>query len=192
MLTYYTGVGSRETPEFEMSVMTQIANKLRVVGCVLRSGGAAGADIAFEHGAGQLKEIYVPWNGFRADKSDPWYGHGDNGRTVLLSLPNEVQEYCFNTAASVHPVWDRCSTAARRLHARNVLQVRGVSGLKSDFVIYWSKYDKNENAVGGTRTAVELAKQYDIPTFNLNVTKQREALKELLSTRFDINHIEGL
>lgn len=64
---FYTGVGSRETPNDVMKVMYKFAQKMALHGAVLRSGGADGADTAFEWGCDKkqgMKEIYLPWNGF--------------------------------------------------------------------------------------------------------------------------------
>lgn len=54
----YAGIGSRETPRSILDLMTAIARKLEALGYTLRSGGATGADTAFEEGVERLKEIY--------------------------------------------------------------------------------------------------------------------------------------
>lgn len=46
----YTGIGSRETPYEIQDLMKRIAFKLAENGWLLRSGGAEGADTAFENG----------------------------------------------------------------------------------------------------------------------------------------------
>lgn len=64
---FYTGVGSRETPRDVQAVMYKFAQKMALHGAVLRSGGADGADTAFELGCDKQqgkKEIYLPWQGF--------------------------------------------------------------------------------------------------------------------------------
>ena len=58
MTFYYTGVGGRETPPHVLNLMTRIAQGLAKVGGILRSGGARGADSAFEAGAGAAKDIF--------------------------------------------------------------------------------------------------------------------------------------
>jgi predicted Rossmann fold nucleotide-binding protein DprA/Smf involved in DNA uptake len=73
MTKYYAGVGSRQTPENILHLMTRIAMRMAELGWVLRSGGAKGADYAFEKGAGDKKEIYLPWRGFGgATPSTSW------------------------------------------------------------------------------------------------------------------------
>lgn len=124
---FYTGVGSRETPETKMNLMTRLAKVLEGKGYILRSGGAIGADTAFENGATE-KIIYK----------------------VKDSTPE-----CEEIAARIHPAWHMCSDYAKKLHGRNVKQVLG-DDLKtpSDFLLCWTKEGKD---VGGTRTAIVLA-----------------------------------
>ena len=58
---FYTGVGSRKTPKDVLELMVKIAIKAAQNGYTLRSGGAEGADKAFEHGCDMVKgpkEIY--------------------------------------------------------------------------------------------------------------------------------------
>ena len=64
---YYTGIGSRETPEEILGWMQDIGWLLGKRGYTLRSGGADGADSAFEKGCDQAngeKDIYIPWKNF--------------------------------------------------------------------------------------------------------------------------------
>jgi predicted Rossmann fold nucleotide-binding protein DprA/Smf involved in DNA uptake len=49
-MKYYAGIGSRETPKEICNKMTEIASLLEKQDFVLRSGGANGADSAFEKG----------------------------------------------------------------------------------------------------------------------------------------------
>jgi predicted Rossmann fold nucleotide-binding protein DprA/Smf involved in DNA uptake len=47
---YYTGIGNRSTPTALLPVLTKISQILANKGLILRSGGAEGADEAFEQG----------------------------------------------------------------------------------------------------------------------------------------------
>jgi len=148
-MKYYTGVGSRNTPNDILRLMTKIAKYLHDLGYTLRSGGAEGADKAFENSAGKDKEIFLPWKGF--NKSD----------SELYKIPFDA----LMMAKDVHPCWGNCSEAVRRLHARNVLQVYGHDlNSCSDFLICWTK---NAKTVGGTAIAIKLAELNNIPIFNL-------------------------
>src|SRR5882724_10418228 len=106
-MKYYAGIGSRETPLAICQAMTMIAMEHSGAGYTLRSGHADGADMAFEAGA-SLKEIWLPWLGFNGSDSK------------LLPSPE-----AFVMAEKYHPAWQKCSHAARKLHARNCHQVLG-------------------------------------------------------------------
>jgi hypothetical protein len=133
--------------------MEQIAKFLCDLGYILRSGGAPGADSAFEKGVDDYtkKEVYIPWKGFN---------ERDNISDIFrISVQASI------IASEIHPAWSRLTPAARRLHARNIPQVLGKHlESPSKFVVCWTEGSKN---VGGTRTAIILARQHSIPVFNL-------------------------
>jgi hypothetical protein len=135
--------------------MTAVAKHLAARGLVLRSGAARGADSAFEAGAGELKEIFLPWPGF-------------NGSRSSFSSP---PPHAFSLAARHHPAWDRCSPAAQKLHARNSCQVLGPD-LKtpSSFVICWTP---GGSGSGGTGQALRIADHHDVPSFDMGVFPDR-------------------
>jgi len=47
---YYAGIGSRSTPDNVLGIMEKLGIVLAKKGFILRSGGADGADKAFEKG----------------------------------------------------------------------------------------------------------------------------------------------
>lgn len=148
---FYTGIGSRQTPEEIQWQMMHIAEDLAALGFILRSGGADGADTAFEIGCDRkngTKEIYLPWEGF-------------NHRKGLV-----LNEYAAEKMASMlHPAWHNCNDSAKKLHTRNVYQVLGQDlATPSRFVVCWTKQGRVE---GGTATAIRLAISQGIPVFNL-------------------------
>ena len=70
---YYTGIGSRDTPKKYLRYMELAATYLAENGLILRSGGADGADTAFEKGCDFVngkKEIFLPWQNFNNNKSN--------------------------------------------------------------------------------------------------------------------------
>ena len=138
----YCGVGSRETPD----VVAPHA--------VLRSGGAEGADTAFEFGAtlGQgRKEIYLPWKNF-------------NGRINGELLEPSLESY--DLAKTFHPRFSYLSQGSKKLIARDGHQVMGKDLMTPcDMVICWTKDGK---ATGGTGQAIRIADAYDIPVYNLH------------------------
>ncbi len=156
-MNYYCGVGSRETPPRILTMMEQIASHFRDAGYTLRSGHAPGADQAFERGASGRAQIFLPWKDFCHDvaiQGTPYF-------------TPDVQATAI--ARQIHPAWPRLSEGARKLHARNCHQVLG-PGLNDpvEFVVCWTK---NGSVVGGTATAIRLARINKIPVYNLGRSK---------------------
>jgi hypothetical protein len=149
-MKYYAGIGSRETPIDIQRKMTEIAHRLGSMGYCLRSGGADGADTAFELGANK-KQIFLPWDGFN--------GRYANGKDYIVPPYNESLVELF------HPNPFSLSPAGRKLMSRNSYQVLGPT-LESpvDFVLCWTKDGK---ASGGTGQALRVAKANNIPIFNM-------------------------
>jgi len=162
----YTAIGSRKTPEDIKEVMRWTANQLFHKGYTLRSGGAPGADQAFEQGLALADpnraliqtrvEIYLPWASFEKEN-----------RSWIHPRRIEPQPEAYEIAAQFHPGWNFLSHGAKKLHARNVHQVLGVDvvyPLPSNFVICWTKGAKGG---GGTGQAIRIAKHYDVPVYDL-------------------------
>jgi hypothetical protein len=164
MTKYYAGIGSRKTPDSVLDDMTEIARRLRD-SYILRSGGADGADSAFEQGAGENKQIFIPWNGFN--------GLHANGKTVI------IPEFDFEMASIYHPAWHRCSPGAKKLHARNRNQIYGPKIRKStisEFVICWTP---GGEITGGTGQAIRIAKSIKVPIFNMAKLDMVEILEQI-------------
>lgn len=148
---YYTGVGSRKTPKDIIDVMYNIAVKAAKSGHILRSGGAIGADLAFEYGCNKgngNKEIY----------------YANNATVEAMAI-----------AQQFHPAWNRCSEYARKLHGRNAFQVLGLN-LKtpSTCLVCWTpdgciNHSNRTINTGGTGTAISIANHYNIPVYNLQL-----------------------
>lgn len=160
-LQYYAGIGSRQTPLETMAFMRFFAWTLAKEDWILRSGGAEGADSAFEEGCddgGGEKEIFLPWQGFNKKKG--------------FTKP---ETWAYEIAEKNHPAWDRLTDGGRALHARNVHQVLGwaVSGPQSEFVICWTPRGSGR---GGTGQAIRIAEAYYIPIFDLGKEDAMERL----------------
>jgi hypothetical protein len=162
-MRYYTGVGSRETPEEILVLMEKVAYKFAKEGYILRSGGAGGADTAFWNGASQTEtpiEIFLPWNGFSGL-------YHDEARGYYAPTKDETYARAEEITSEIHPAWGRLTRGPRALHARNVYQVLGQDlQTPSDFLICYSKPSGNSIS-GGTRTAWEVAKKFGVRCFNL-------------------------
>lgn len=166
----YAGIGSRETPLDIKWLMTQVARKLSA-DYTLRSGGADGADAAFELGAKQT-EIYLPWKGFNHHPS-PLYN---------------ITPAAFELAKRVHPAWNRLTPGAMKLHARNCYQILGAElDNQVRFVLCWTPDGAIEplelsRTTGGTATAIRLAYLSHIPVFNLQRDYHRNRLIQFTIT----------
>lgn len=188
-MKYYTGIGSRNTPYHIQQLIIKIAYKLAGMGYTLRSGAARGADSAFERGASHwfedngesypapasLMQIYIPWDSFVSIPQD----YGD----CYVSLARQKTKYDAEKIASeIHPAWERCSRGAKALHSRNIYQVLGVNLTKpSSFLIAYAEPAKDGGVKGGTATAWNLAKKYNVPCFNLYLDQDRKRLEEFLN-----------
>lgn len=163
MSEFYAGIGSRETPPDVLKKMTSWAYYLDGCGFILRTGGARGADQAFEAGAGPETRMYLPWRGFE----------GKEGIVCGAS------ERLAAVAEKFHPAWGRLSQGAKRLMTRNVAQVLGDDNetVPSKFVLCWTPGGK---AGGGTGQAIRIAKHYGIPVFDLAVPGTAMALSDFL------------
>ena len=170
---FYAGIGSRETPTHIQTIMNQVARYLENEGWILRSGGATGADSAFEEGIhDEAKEIYLPWAGYNNHPSE----------LNPKKYPFTQQEQDFT--AHYHPRWSACSPSAKLLHQRNTRivigceQIHGAVVQLSRFIICWTI----KGAVtGGTGQALRIARHYQIPIINLeSATSPKELEAQLL------------
>lgn len=168
-MKYYAGIGSRDAPTEVLRAFENIAEQLALEGFILRSGGAKGADKAFETGCdrvGGQKEIFLPWRGFEGSTSN------------LVVCNNRA----FEIAKRFHPNWYNMTFGGQKLQARNSHQVLGWDlETPSSFIICWTM---NGSGRGGTGQAIRIAKHYNIPVFDAGsyacVEKMMEELKELI------------
>lgn len=166
-MTFYSGIGSRQTPQHVMNSMIIIAEWLATEGYTLRSGNANGADVAFGLGCDSVcgkSEIFLPYKNFNGDCRNSI--HITNKR--ILKQATQIMK-------SLKPesyTWNAKNTP---YHQRNVFQVLGVNlNTPSKFVICYtdtgaeSEYDvlsMQDNS--GTSTAIVLADRLAIPVINM-------------------------
>ena len=162
----YAGIGSRGTPSEVLHFMRTVGAVLAGQGWVLRSGHASGADQAFERGClrgnGQA-EIYLPWDGFEGARASTQSDNGNMQYLVPAWAPNYAQ--AEKLAEQFHPAWHNCTTAARKLHTRNMYQILGTSLEEPvDLVICWTREGRGEWSID---QAIRLAKHLNVPIFDL-------------------------
>jgi hypothetical protein len=165
----YTGVGSRQAPLDVLQQMTALAADLRARGWVLRSGHASGSDQAFELGAGEMAEVYLPWPSFESDV--PIYASTSYDRPTSEA---------YNIAAHHHPAWSKLSRGARLLHARNVHQVLGLDCRAEDrsiFVVCWTV---GAMGSGGTGQAIRIARAYKVPVVDMAALGWEGMIEDIL------------
>lgn len=137
----YAGIGSRKTPEDVLAYMKGLAFNWAKGNMALRSGGARGADTAFEQGCDEA----------------------DGEKQIFLST--DASPEAMKHAAKFHPNWHRLSPHAKALHARNSLIIMG-EGLNDpvSIVVCWTPKGVK---IGGTAQGLRIAEHEGITIANL-------------------------
>ena len=142
----YAGIGSRRTTPDVLRKMTAAAKQLAAMGYTLQSGGAQGADSAFEQGAEGKAQV------FKASDAT------DQTRKI---------------AKEIHPNPGALGIFPLNLMARNTNQIFGAD-LKTpvDFVLAWTPDGAESTAernigTGGTGQAIDMASRKGIPVINM-------------------------
>lgn len=137
----WAGIGAQKTPRPVLILMARIGEEMADKGHHLRSGGAPGADLAFEQGSPiPDATIYRPEDTAR---HPAWLKH----------------------AKQYHPAWGRCKPFARAAHGRNSAIILG-PGLDApvDSVCCWTV---DGLAGGGTGQGIRVALANGIPVYDL-------------------------
>jgi hypothetical protein len=155
----YAGIGSRQTPPEVLDVMRLLAGKMEEDGWLLRSGGAAGADAAFEAGVKDpaKRAIFLPGPSFNGRRA------GAGGYFDSTQLPG--WQAALETVNQYHPAPERLSPFARNLMARNAMQALGpYLDRRANAVVAWTP---GGLATGGTGQALRMAQDLGIEVRNL-------------------------
>lgn len=156
MFKSYAGIGSRDTPDDILELMYEISKYLDKHGWTLNSGGARGADTAFEAGSSK-SQIFLPYNGFNNHYIE------DNVKYIVPDLKASdsfVEDY--------HPYGYKLTGRTRQLISRNTYQVLG-KDLKTpvQFIVCWTPFG---HGGGGTGQALRIAPDYGVKIFDLGNT----------------------
>lgn len=139
-MKYYAGIGNRKISSKVFALLQTFGKIFAITGFILRTGGAEGADCAFETGALE--------------------GRGN----VVVLTPDRATEDAMALAEKFHPAWDKCDDYAKRLLGRNVMIILGRDlTIPVSFVVC---YAINENR-GGTSLGLRIARAHNIPIANL-------------------------
>ncbi len=161
MLRFYSGIGARATPPEVLSLMTRAAFALLKRGYVLRSGHAIGADSAFERGAGDAAQIFLPVPGWRGSAS---VVHPE-------ALGDELWGRAREIAAAHHPAFaDPLALRSGSPHPQRLPGARPALDSPSEFVLCWTA---DGEASGGTGQALRIAATYGVPVYNLQRDRER-------------------
>lgn len=183
---YFALVGSREGPtEQDFKTIKEAGRLITEAGFGISSGDAIGTDRAFHEGCMESvnyhklnHRIYVvDFNGNRYNRAKH-YGH------FIDASKLEMRDEAIRLVQSVVPHFNYIKPYSQDLHTRNVYQILG-SDLQTPVkaLIYWAPPKGNlddEIVKGGTNTALQLAKRYNIPyRLNLAVGRAGENLNAL-------------
>lgn len=164
-----TGIGSRSTPSCILKEMESIGKWCLENNVTIRSGHADGADWAFEKGAQERCITYLP---------------SDNFNNQLVSRANMITinedkfpEYDVITR-KFHPNYSALSYFAKKLMHRNSCQVLGLNlDIPTSCIICWTSDGK---ASGGTGHAIRIARNYEIPVYNMQHQKYNTCRKMII------------
>lgn len=164
---FYTGIGSRKAPLPILKRAQALGKELALEGFIGRSGKAEEMDEAFMRGFGDagigLFINYLPYPSFRESLLVP------SGCVDVSFYPEHIWKEAILIAREVYGKgWFEITPGARDLHTRSVFQVLGGDlQTPSEFVLYWAE-SKGRNAVkGGTNTAFQVARKFNVPTFKI-------------------------
>ena len=150
----YAGIGSRSTPQDIKDVMYQYALTKAALGHTLRSGGAQGADSAFEIGC------------------------LENNGPYEIFLARDATPEAIQLASEIHPFWSSCKPYVQRLHGRNEMIIAGESLQDPvDIVVCWTP---DGEASGGTGQAIRRADLLNIPVANLHNHQTLQQIKDYI------------
>lgn len=155
---FYSGIGSRDTPNHICILMSEIAEILECNGYILRSGGAKGADIAFENGVKLNKEIFYT-DHYKINDGD------------VNDYSQEDYNFALDIFKKYHPIANKLSGSPKDLLVRNTFQFFGVGDTKNvDFVICYTP-DGAETSTskesGGSGQLIRIANAYNTKVYNL-------------------------
>lgn len=171
----YGGIGPRKTPLTVLPLLTEIASQLAGSQWLLRSGHGKGADQAFGAGAPvELKEIFLPKPGFNDAPHYDCYIVGNDSDKVR------------HIAAMHHTKYETMRPAYQQLMNRNVNIILGQDADSPvDMVIYWQSPEGAADYFGGTNHSLRIASTWGIPTFNIRLDAELEALVAFVNERDD-------
>lgn len=176
----YAGVGSRDTPDGVLELMRRFGKAAGEAGWTLRSGGAEGADSAFEFGCDQAegrKRIFYATEGDIEESGNP------NGHHGVAAHPEHLR-----TVDQYHPKPSLLSGYVQRLMARNSAQVLGFNlDRPANLLVCWTpdgatSWEHTSKSTGGSGQTIRIACDYGLVVSNLYWPESRSLIKSLISS----------
>lgn len=135
MNSIYAGIGSRETPPEILKLMTRLAGAMEQQGWLLRSGGARGADAAFEAGVTNPahRAIFLPDDYFNGRRAGP------GGYYNAQALPGWTG--ALDTVVQHHPS-QTYQQAAREMITTGEIPLQTVTDLQQRFGPQTDRYNR--------------------------------------------------
>lgn len=165
-------IGSREPYDNIVRLSVEIGKFLSDNECSGFSGGASGMDSHFmQEFSFENSFIIVPERKPKIPKNF----------IIWDELDDDIKIRSYLQAKRVCPDIDNRPLYHQKLFARNSCQVLGVDcKTPVDRVIFWAKESKSGLVSGGTRIAVRIAREYDIPCHNLFKPDVRKQFEEMI------------
>ena len=205
MNIYATIVGSRDIPADYFRQLYRITQLLIALRFTVRSGGATGSDNACDMAAVRMcskhahyhpegpsfhdllhrsYECYLPgprFNGHRADDDDSIY--------IDVQAQGALYEKAEAMALEMHPnpAALRAKPSFLQLHARNMFQVLGRDLETPSSVLVCYAPPQGQSVKGGTRSAFELAKRFNVPRINIHPDAWDADRKKLIKLEEELN-----
>lgn len=181
----WTGVGSRIVPTIIADYQAMVGGMMAELGGQLRTGDAFGSDENFLRGYNEaiFNMSYMP-------PAEVYYTRLANRRGLVHDPARgyfEAEQYesfekAKRIAEKARGSFQNLKDWGIALHTRNVYQVLGTELDKRSWlcILYAEPAGKKGRVKGGTNTALQVAKRFNVPTVNIYTEEVRWALKRWL------------
>jgi hypothetical protein len=169
----YAGIGSRSISKEEYKTILSISSYLKE-DYIVYSGNAEGSDISFQEGSQGKCVLYLPWKNFNTENYNI-------NKSLDSFIVGETKEG-IASLEKYHPNPLYLKRGARLLMSRNYHQIFGYEKYpKVSFVLCCADEDKYGNVKGGTGQAVRIAKDNNVPVFNIRNKNWKKELDFFLT-----------
>lgn len=163
-------LSNQDAPDEIKSVCEKLARVLVENGYTIRTSGGKGGEEAFEKGAGDKVEVYIPWKGF------------DQKQSQFCKTKDEAKD----VVRQFSPSFESLSKGVQTIIASKAHVILG-KDLNSPirFLVVWSldgAETKKECTAktGFVSTPIKIAESIQIPVFNLKRSDALERIRALI------------